>query len=309
MLRDLPGVFGGRDARMGSADGRLPADRCFASGRRAGIRCRAVAAAANQGRRSGGQREHTRGPAPDARSGAQIWVDADARPNAIKDILFRAATVRRGRRDPGGQPVAARAGFALPRAGRCPPGLDVADSEIVRRVAAGDLVVTQDIPLAALVLEKGAWRWGHAARCTRDDSIGQRLSLRNFMEDLRAAGVDTSGPGHPACRDRQAFANALDRWLATRRRFEVPRALGVASSLPAKATPASAGSTRRSTIPAGSAAADRATSGAAPRALKPARPVHAHCTHAAHRRPARPSCRSRRDGCACRLRPRPVRSG
>jgi len=94
----------------------------------------------------------------------------------------------------------------------------VADSEIVRRVAAGDLVVTQDIPLAALVLEKGALALGPRGEMHTRDSIGQRLSLRNFMEDLRAAGVDTGGPATLHARDRQAFANALDRWLATRRR-------------------------------------------------------------------------------------------
>ena len=157
-------------------------------------------------------------PAPDARSGAQIWVDADACPNAIKDILFRAAV-----RAEVAVTLVANQWLRVPasrflRAVQVPAGLDVADSEIVRRVAAGDLVVTQDIPLAALVLEKGALALGPRGEMHTRDSIGQRLSLHNFMEDLRAAGVDTGGPATLHARDRQAFANALDRWLATRRR-------------------------------------------------------------------------------------------
>lgn len=157
-------------------------------------------------------------PAPDAGGGARIWVDADACPNAIKDILFRAAV-----RAEVAVTLVAKQWLRVPasrflRAVQVPAGLDVADSEIVRRVAAGDLVVTQDIPLAALVLEKGALALGPRGEMHTRDSIGQRLSLRNFMEDLRAAGVDTGGPATLHARDRQAFANALDRWLATRRR-------------------------------------------------------------------------------------------
>ena len=102
------------------------------------------------------------------------------------------------------------------RSVQVPPGADVADSEIVRRVAAGDLVVTQDIPLAALVLEKGALALDPRGELHTADTIGQRLSMRNFMDELRGSGVDTGGPATFHARDRQAFANQLDRWLARR---------------------------------------------------------------------------------------------
>ncbi len=146
----------------------------------------------------------------------EIFVDADACPNVIKDILFRAAERAR-------VPVTLVANSWL----RTPPsryvkslqeagGLDVADSEIVRRCAPGDLVVTADIPLAALVVEKGALALNPRGELYTADSIAQRLSMRNFMDELRGAGVDTGGPAGFHARDRQAFGNALDRWLAKR---------------------------------------------------------------------------------------------
>ena len=146
----------------------------------------------------------------------QIFVDADACPNVIKDILFRAAERAR-------VPVTLVANSWL----RTPPsryvtslqvpgGLDVADSEIVRRCAPGDLVVTADIPLAALVVDKGALALNPRGELYTADSIAQRLSMRNFMDELRGAGVDTGGPAGFHARDRQAFGNALDRWLAKR---------------------------------------------------------------------------------------------
>ncbi len=148
----------------------------------------------------------------------QIWVDADACPNAIKDILFRAAGRAR-------IPVTLVANQWLRtppsrfvRAIQVPGGLDVADSEIVRRVEAGDLVVTADIPLAALVLEKGALALDPRGELHTTDTIAQRLSMRNFMDELRGAGIDTGGPASLHARDRQAFGNALDRWLARSRR-------------------------------------------------------------------------------------------
>lgn len=143
-----------------------------------------------------------------------IWVDADACPNVIKDILFRAAERAR-------VPVTLVANSWI----RTPPsrfvssmqvsgGFDVADTEIVERCAAGDLVVTADIPLAARVLEKGALALNPRGELYTADSIAQRLSMRNFMDELRGAGVDTGGPAGFHARDRQAFGNALDRWLA-----------------------------------------------------------------------------------------------
>ena len=97
-----------------------------------------------------------------------------------------------------------------------PPGLDVADSAIVERVAAGDLVVTQDIPLAALVLDKQAVALNPRGQLYTPDNMAERLSMRNFMEELRGAGIQTGGPPPLGARDRQAFAAELDRWLAKR---------------------------------------------------------------------------------------------
>lgn len=147
---------------------------------------------------------------------ARIWVDADACPNVIKDILFRAAERAR-------LPVTLVANQWI----RTPPsryiqsiqvgaGIDVADSEIVRRVGPLDLVVTADIPLAALVLEKGALALNPRGELYTADTIAQRLSMRNFMDELRGAGINTGGPPILHVRDRQAFANQLDRWIARR---------------------------------------------------------------------------------------------
>lgn len=145
-----------------------------------------------------------------------IWVDADACPRVVKEILFRAA---------------ARTGIEvilvanqdiqtprlrLVRAIRVPRGLDVADGEIVRRVGPDDLVVTADIPLAAAVLEKGAVAIDPRGDVHTPETIAERLSLRNFLGELRETGVDIGGPAPFAARDRQAFANALDVWLQGR---------------------------------------------------------------------------------------------
>jgi uncharacterized protein YaiI (UPF0178 family) len=147
-----------------------------------------------------------------------IWVDADACPNVIKEILFRAAerarievvlVANQWLRTPASRYV---------RAIQVAGGLDVADSEIVQRAEPGDLVVTADIPLAALVLDKGVPALNPRGELYTADSIAQRLSLRNFMDELRGAGVDTGGPAAFHARDRQAFGNALDRWLAQRPR-------------------------------------------------------------------------------------------
>jgi len=143
----------------------------------------------------------------------QIWVDADACPAAIKEVLFRAAE-----REQVQVTLVANQWLRTPasrfvRAIQVPGGFDVADNEIVERVSAGDLVVTQDIPLAAAVIEKGALAVHPPGELYTPDTIAQRLSMRNFMDELRGAGVDTGGPAafHP--RDKQAFANQLDRWL------------------------------------------------------------------------------------------------
>ncbi|KRE89349.1 hypothetical protein ASG87_03135 [Frateuria sp. Soil773] len=148
----------------------------------------------------------------------QIWVDADACPAAIKEILFRAAE-----REQVAVTLVANQYLRTPpsrfvRALQVPGGFDVADDEIVQRVAAGDLVVTQDIPLASLVIEKGALAVHPRGELYTPETIAQRLTMRNFMDELRGAGVDTGGPSAFHARDRQAFANQLDAWLLQRRR-------------------------------------------------------------------------------------------
>ena len=147
---------------------------------------------------------------------AQIWVDADACPVAIKEVLFRAAE----REQVQGTLVANQWLRTPPsryvRALQVSGGFDVADSEIVARVQPGDLVVTQDIPLAARVLERGGVAVNPRGERYTADTMAERLSMRNFMEELRGAGVQTGGPPTFHARDRQAFANQLDRWLAQR---------------------------------------------------------------------------------------------
>ena len=146
----------------------------------------------------------------------QVWVDADACPGVIRDILFRAAeraqvqvtlVANQWLRTPPSRYV---------RALQVQGGFDVADDAIVERARPGDLVVTQDIPLAARVLERGAHAVNPRGERYTPDTIAERLSMRNFMEELRGAGVQTGGPAVFHARDRQAFANQLDRWLAAR---------------------------------------------------------------------------------------------
>lgn len=144
----------------------------------------------------------------------RIWVDADACPKPIKEILFRAAA-----RTATPLTLIANQMLTVPpsphiRALQVEKGFDVADNEIVRRVEAGDLVVTADIPLAAEVIAKGGQvltpRGEHYGR----HNIAAALTMRNFMDTLRSSGVETGGPAAFSQADRQAFANQLDRFLA-----------------------------------------------------------------------------------------------
>ena len=143
----------------------------------------------------------------------KIWVDADACPVVIKDILFRAAE-RTGMQLTlvANQPV------------RIPPspyikfvqvasGFDVADNEIVKRLDAGDLVITGDIPLAAEVIEKGGSALNPRGELYSVDNIKARLTMRDFMDTLRASGIDTGGPPALSQSDRKSFANHLDKIL------------------------------------------------------------------------------------------------
>lgn len=144
----------------------------------------------------------------------KIWVDADACPGVIKDILFRAAT-RTGLL----LTLVANQPVRVPRSPnistvQVSAGFDVADNEIVKRLEAGDLVITADIPLAAEAVEKGAYALNPRGELYTSDNIRARLNMRDFMDTLRSSGVDTGGPPAHNQRDRQAFANQLDALLA-----------------------------------------------------------------------------------------------
>lgn len=146
-----------------------------------------------------------------------IWVDADACPGVIKDILYRAAQRNRTQLT-----LVANQGLGIPRSDyisslQVPGGFDVADNEIVKRVAAGDLVITADIPLAAEVIEKGALALNPRGEMYTASTIKARLTMRDFMETMRSSGVQTGGPAPLSKADRQAFANQLDRWLQENR--------------------------------------------------------------------------------------------
>lgn len=144
----------------------------------------------------------------------QIWVDADACPGVIKEILFRAAERRHIRLTL----VANQALHTPPsrylKSVRVDAGFDVADNYIVQHLEPGDLVITADIPLAAEVIEQGAHAINPRGTLYTRDNIKQRLSMRNFMEDMRNAGLASGGPAALSQADRRAFANQLDRFLA-----------------------------------------------------------------------------------------------
>lgn len=144
----------------------------------------------------------------------RIWVDADACPKVIKEILYRAANRVR-------VPVTLVANKPLQvpgsryiRAVQVAGGFDVADNHIVRQAEAGDLVITADIPLAAEVVAKGCLALNPRGDLYTEENVRERLNMRDFMATLRGAGVDTGGPVTFSHADRQAFANQLDRLLA-----------------------------------------------------------------------------------------------
>jgi uncharacterized protein YaiI (UPF0178 family) len=146
----------------------------------------------------------------------QIWVDADACPAVIKDILYRAAE-----RWQISVTLVANQMLSTPpsrfiKARQVPRGFDVADAFIVKQAAPQDLVVTADIPLAADVLAKGALALNPRGELYSAETIRERLAIRDMMEELRASGVDTGGPKAFSPADRKAFANQLDRLLSKR---------------------------------------------------------------------------------------------
>ena len=144
---------------------------------------------------------------------AEIWVDADACPNVIKEILFRAADRQRRK-------VTLVANHPLKRPPspwieflQVPKGFDVADTTIEERCAPGDLVVTQDIPLADAVITLGATVLSPRGMLFTRENIRERLNMRDFMDTMRASGIEMSQPPVLSKQDRQKFANGLDKWL------------------------------------------------------------------------------------------------
>ncbi len=147
----------------------------------------------------------------------KIWIDADACPRAIKDVICRAA-----------ERVQCEALFVANQSLSMPPGrftrsiqvekgFDVADNYLLQHAEAGDIAITSDIPLAAELLKKGVAILTSRGESLNDNNIRQRLSMRNFMEELRSSGEQHGGPPPLSLADRQKFANALDRWLAKKR--------------------------------------------------------------------------------------------
>lgn len=144
----------------------------------------------------------------------QIWVDADACPGVIKEIIYRAAERKQIRTTLVANQMLRTPPSKFIRAIQVASGFDVADAHIVDQLAAGDLVVTADIPLAAQVIERGAHALNPRGELYTTATIRERLNMRDFMEGLRAAGIETGGPAAFSQADRQAFANQLDRFLA-----------------------------------------------------------------------------------------------
>lgn len=145
-----------------------------------------------------------------------IWIDADACPNVIKDIVFRAAERAQIRTT-----LVANQAMRLPpslyiRFVQVPAGLDVTDKHIVDVMQSNDLVITADIPLAAAVIEKNGVALNPRGEWYTRENIRERLSMRNFMDELRSGGVQTGGPPVLTNKDRQLFANKLDAWIAKR---------------------------------------------------------------------------------------------
>jgi uncharacterized protein YaiI (UPF0178 family) len=143
----------------------------------------------------------------------QIWVDADACPGEIKELLYRAA-----KRTQTKVSLVANQALRTPRSDfidsiMVPSGMNVADRRIVELVEPGDLVVTADIPLAAEVVAKGGQALDPRGELYTDANVGERLAVRNLFDELRGGGQITGGPSNITAKDRHTFANQLDRWL------------------------------------------------------------------------------------------------
>ncbi len=143
----------------------------------------------------------------------QIWIDADACPGEIKELLFRAATRTKTK-----VTLVANQPLRTPRSEFIDSilvgaAMNAADRRIVELVEPGDLVVTADIPLAADVVAKGGAALDPRGELYTDANVGERVAVRNLMDELRGGGLVTGGPGNYSTKDRQVFANQLDRWL------------------------------------------------------------------------------------------------
>ena len=146
----------------------------------------------------------------------KIWVDADACPVVIKEILFKAA-----QRTEVELTLVANQFMRIPPSHyikmlQVPCGFDVADNEIIIRLAVGDLVITADIPLAAEVIKKGGYALNPRGELYTTDNIRERLNMRDFMDTLRSSGIETGGPSPLSQANRQFFANQLDKFLNKR---------------------------------------------------------------------------------------------
>lgn len=145
----------------------------------------------------------------------KIWVDADACPVVIRDILHKAAE-----RTAISVTLVANQYISIPPSKfinfiQVSKGFDVADNEIVKRLNSGDLVITGDIPLAAEVIEKGGYALNHRGELYTSENIKECLNMRDFMDSLRSSGIETRGPSALNKSDRQAFANQLDKFLSS----------------------------------------------------------------------------------------------
>ncbi|MCA9178996.1 MAG: YaiI/YqxD family protein [Planctomycetales bacterium] len=143
----------------------------------------------------------------------QIWVDGDACPVEVKELMYRAANRTQTK-----MTLVANQSIRIPRSEFIESelvrtGMNAADRRIIELVQAGDLVVTSDIPLAAEVIAKGAQALSPRGDLYTEENIGERLAVRNLLDELRGSGQVEGGPGQYTSKDRQAFANQLDRWL------------------------------------------------------------------------------------------------
>lgn len=146
----------------------------------------------------------------------QIWVDADACPVPIKEMLFRAALRCRVQVILVANHYLSTPASPLIRSMQVSRGFDVADDEIVRQVTSGDLVITSDIPLAAEAMEKGAHVLSPRGELFNVDTIGARLNMRDFLDTMRSSGMQTAGPPPLGQAEKKAFAAHLDKLLAGR---------------------------------------------------------------------------------------------